>query len=146
MLVSEHLFLYGTLLPDTAPPEIAEAVAQLRVVAQASVPGLLFDLGEFPGAVLDGARGRRVHGALFELPRDSAVLSALDAYEEFSAEFAAESLFLRRRATARLTDGNECECWIYLYNRETSAAQVIESGFWKPRLAQEVESRTADHP
>ncbi len=129
--MSESVFIYGTLLPGVAPRQIADAAAQLRFVGQASVRGYLYDLGRYPGAVLDGSTEHRVHGAVFTLPQDPAVLRALDAYEEFDAAAPELSQFVRVRAIAKLADGAEVDCWIYVYNRDLRAARRIENGVWR---------------
>jgi hypothetical protein len=51
--MSDYLFVYGTLQPGVAPREIADAVEELKVIGNATVRGVLYDLGEFPGAVLN---------------------------------------------------------------------------------------------
>jgi hypothetical protein len=51
--MSQHLFLYGTLLPSEAPKEIASLVKRFRRLGSARVRGRFYDFGEFPGAVLD---------------------------------------------------------------------------------------------
>jgi len=51
-LMSDYLFTYGTLKHGHAPDEIASAVTKLRPVGKGFVPGVLYDLGDYPGAVL----------------------------------------------------------------------------------------------
>jgi gamma-glutamylcyclotransferase (GGCT)/AIG2-like uncharacterized protein YtfP len=128
--MSDFLFLYGTLLPGLAPPEIALAAVQLRFAAEGFVRGRLYDLGHYPGAVLDPAAEHRIRGALFTLPEDPAVLRALDAYEEFDPAAPELSQFVRVRTIATLAAGGALECWIYVYNRDVRAARMIESGVW----------------
>jgi hypothetical protein len=53
--MSAHLFTYGTVQPDRAPDEIAPIMAQLRRVGKGFVRGLLYDLGNYPGAILDAS-------------------------------------------------------------------------------------------
>ena len=128
--MSESVFIYGTLLPGAAPREIADAAAQLRFAAEGFVRGRLYDLGHYPGAVLDPASEHRIHGAVFTLPDDPAVLRALDAYEEFDPAAPELSQFVRVRAVATLAAGGAVECWIYVYNRDVRAARMIGSGVW----------------
>lgn len=130
MAGNESVFIYGTLLPGAAPREIADAAARLCFAGRASVRGYLYDLGRYPGAVLDSSTERRVHGAVFTLPEDPAVLRALDAYEEFDAAAPRLSQFVRVRAIATIAGGGQLECWIYVYNRDVRAARRIESGVW----------------
>lgn len=129
----EHLFVYGTLLPGVAPAEIAAAAAQLVPVGSGWVQGNLYDLGDFPGAVLESSSGRRIAGTVLRLPRNSAVLKSLDVYEEFDPATPERSQFLRVRTMATLSDGSALECWIYVYNQNVSNARLIEGGEWISR-------------
>jgi gamma-glutamylcyclotransferase (GGCT)/AIG2-like uncharacterized protein YtfP len=139
--VSEYLFVYGTLLPGAAPSEIAAAAAQLMLVSKGWVQGTLFDLGDFPGAILESASGRRIAGTIFRLPGNPLVLQALDAYEEFDPAAPEQSQFLRVRTTVELAAelradlgaGRALECWIYILNREVKNARLVEDGDWMGR-------------
>jgi gamma-glutamylcyclotransferase (GGCT)/AIG2-like uncharacterized protein YtfP len=122
-----HVFVYGTLLPGLAPPVIAEVVNALRIMGTASVRGLLYDLGAYPGCVLTDSNDSLVHGVLLELP-NQAVLSQLDEYECYAAHDAAGSLFLRTKCQAALDEGRCVETWIYVYNRPLAGARLISSG------------------
>ena len=51
--MSDYLFVYGTLQPGFAPGEIAEAAVKLQAVGRGFVFGEFFELGGYPGAVLD---------------------------------------------------------------------------------------------
>ena len=126
--MSQHLFVYGTLQPDHAPAEIASAIHRLREVGGGHVRGRLYDLGEYPGAILDPSAETPVHGRVFTLPEDPAVLSALDAYEGFDPADPAGSLFSRTRARVRLFDRQEIEAWMYVYNRDPRGAPRIADG------------------
>jgi gamma-glutamylcyclotransferase (GGCT)/AIG2-like uncharacterized protein YtfP len=110
------LFIYGTLHPDRAPAEIASYARRLTPRGPATIRGHLYNLGEYPGAVLDPT-GPPISGHLFTVP-DAATLSALDAYEDYRPASPANSLFLRVETTATTPDGSHYPCWVYLYNRE----------------------------
>ena len=114
--MSEYLFVYGRLLPGRAPKGIAGVVAKLRRLGTATVPGVLYNLGQYPGAVLGPASGKRISGAIFRLPRDPAVLKKLDEYEEFDPANPDKSLFVRKRCRVALATGRILNCWIYEYN------------------------------
>ena len=130
--MSARVFLYGTLLPEHAPAAMAATVARLREVGEGSVPGRLYDLGAYPGAVLDPASSTRVRGRVFVLPDDPGVLAALDGYEGFDRADARASLFVRTRATVDLATGDTTDAWIYVYNRQPGPAPPIASGRFAP--------------
>jgi gamma-glutamylcyclotransferase (GGCT)/AIG2-like uncharacterized protein YtfP len=114
--MSALLFIYGTLHPDRAPREIAAAARRLKSVGPATIRGHRFDLGEYPGVVLD-ATGPPISGELFTVP-DAVTLAALDAYEDFRPADPTGSLFLRVETTAATPDGSLLTCWVYVYNGE----------------------------
>jgi gamma-glutamylcyclotransferase (GGCT)/AIG2-like uncharacterized protein YtfP len=124
-----YLFAYGTLLGGLRPAAIARVADRLAVVGPATVRGRLYDLGEYPGLVLDPA-ANDVHGAIFTVP-DDAVLAALDAYEGFEPDRRDRSLFVRTRVVATLADGRSCDSFVYVYNRDPAGAPVIASGRYR---------------
>jgi gamma-glutamylcyclotransferase (GGCT)/AIG2-like uncharacterized protein YtfP len=128
MAMREYLFIYGTLLPEYAPNEIADTVRRLLYVGPASVQGRLYDLGEYPGVILDASSQTKISGHLFMLPQDQSVLKTLDSYEGFKPEDLNKSLFVRRWATVNLDDGRAIQSWIYVYNQDPGAAPLVSSG------------------
>jgi gamma-glutamylcyclotransferase (GGCT)/AIG2-like uncharacterized protein YtfP len=111
-----HLFIYGTLHPDRAPAEIAAAARRLTPVGPATIPARIYDLGEYPGAILDDS-APPLPGYLFSVP-DAQTLAALDAYEDYRPADPVNSLFLRVETTATTLDGTHHPCHVYVYNRE----------------------------
>lgn len=131
--MTHPLFLYGTLLPDLVRGAIGQTVAQLAPLGAATVPGRLYDLGPYPGAVLEPADDVIV-GNLFRLPEDPAVLAALDTYEGCPPHSTEDGLFVRVRGTAT-TDGGEARaCWVYVYNRDVAGMQQIRGGDYRAWL------------
>ena len=133
--MSEHLFLYGTLLPEHAPAELARVVSRLHPVGGGSIGGVLYDLGNYPGAVLNSWSRKRIYGTVFRLPDDPAVLNELDVYEGFEPTFPERSLFNRRRCCARLSSGRTLVCWIYEYNRRHQHAAILSGGRYRTKAA-----------
>jgi putative glutamine amidotransferase len=134
------LFAYGTLVPGHEPACVADLAARFSPRGQAAVRGILFDLGSYPGLVLDDVAGRDVPGFLLELPDDPAVLRRLDAYEGFDPATPATSLFRRVPTTAMLAaTGQQVPCEVYVYNRPAPPSRIIASGGWLDR------NRVTDH-
>lgn len=127
-----YLFSYGTLSPRLAPPEIEPTVRRLRRVGKGFVHGQLFDLGEYPGAILS-RNGSRIAGQIFELPDDPEVLNRLDEYEGFDRSDPKASLFVRKRRYVQLQDGRKFFCWIYSYNRPVKSARRLGEAYKKAR-------------
>src|SRR3954467_15909116 len=91
---NSRLFAYGTLLPGLAPPAMREVVGRMRAAGDATVAGRLYDLGPYPGLVLDETSGP-VHGQLLDVPDDPELWLRMDAYEGFVPEDPPRSLFRR---------------------------------------------------
>jgi len=124
--VAQYIFFYGTLLPELVPPKMVRAVSQLKAVGVGTVSGRLYDLGNYPGAILGGGRSR-IRGRVFELPAEESVLKALDDFEGFQPGRAANE-YVRRRCRVVLEDGQKLTCWIYEYNRQPGPARLIPDG------------------
>jgi gamma-glutamylcyclotransferase (GGCT)/AIG2-like uncharacterized protein YtfP len=126
--MTKYLFLYGTLRPASPTNEATRLITGLRRIGRARVFGRLYDLGEYPGAVLDSSARTSIRGELFELPNNPSILSALDKYEEFDRANEKRSLFIRTKTNVEVSDGRRLESWIYVYNRDPGTAPVIASG------------------
>ena len=123
--MKQYLFVYGTLKNEFAPPEIAGTVKRLKFVGDGFVHGKLYDLGEYPGAVL-GTRDK-IFGSIYELPDDENILRELDNYEGFNPQKSKESLYLRRKIKV-YTNNKTLTSWIYEYNQDLTNKPRIKSG------------------
>src|SRR5215510_9486693 len=108
----KYLFVYGTLRPAIGRAESRCLIEMMKLVGRGSVTGRLYDLGEYPGAVLDEAGGTKIIGDLLELPDNPQFIKTLDDYEGYFEDDTRASLFLRSRCLANLDDGREFESWI----------------------------------
>ena len=127
--LKQYLFAYGTLA-ENAPQEIAGAVNQLKSVGDGFIFGRLYDLGEYPGAVLDQSKWHKVFGKVFEMPRGDSLLERLDNYEGFDPRRPATSLFVRRRTTINRHNQRTLTGWVYEYQGDVSSAPLIKSGYY----------------
>jgi gamma-glutamylcyclotransferase (GGCT)/AIG2-like uncharacterized protein YtfP len=117
----ELLFVYGTLRPALAVGWPRKLVADLEVVGVATVSGLLYDLGDYPGMV---AGEGVVHGDLLRIG-DEERLAAIDAYEECGGP---QALYRREAVLATLANGTRVEAWAYFFTHPTGGAPVIADG------------------
>ncbi len=88
----------------------------------------LYRVGGYPGLVMGAGAASRVIGEVYELTDPAAVLSALDRYEGCNPAAPAESEFLRKPRTVRLTGRRAARAWVYEYNRATAGLPRIKSG------------------
>ena len=93
-----------------------------------SMPGRLYDLGDYPGAISEAETSTRVIGEVVQLPSDSAFLKRIDDYEGYNPDSPATSLFIRETRSITLPDGTHLPCWVYLYNQDPASARLIPSG------------------
>jgi gamma-glutamylcyclotransferase (GGCT)/AIG2-like uncharacterized protein YtfP len=124
----EYLFVYGTLLSEQASPEIAGLIRQLERIGPATIRGRLYDLGEYPGAIVEPSARTLIHGEVYRLPSDRNLLTKLDRYEEYNPQAPQDSLFVRIRCLAETFDERILECWVYAYNGNVKIAPLISSG------------------
>ena len=125
------IFFCGTLLPQYVPSEMRGVVAPLRFLEEGSVRGMLYDFGEYPGAILDETSDKRVYGAVFQLPGGSRILDELDRYEGYDPANFGSCLFVRRRCPVEVSDGSVIECWVYEYNGNPQGVPIIASGRYR---------------
>jgi gamma-glutamylcyclotransferase (GGCT)/AIG2-like uncharacterized protein YtfP len=131
--MSFYLFAYGTLQPEFVPPTIAHAVARLHPIGRGFIRGVLYDLGGYPGAVLDPSTEKTIGGLVLQLPEDANVLRDIDAYEEFDPDVPERSQFIRVLRPVVLATGGTLQCWIYVYNRNPSSARIFSDGLYRRR-------------
>ena len=135
--MTNYFFFYGTLMSGFVPQEMQGVVRQFATVGPGFVAGRLYDLGDYPGAVLDEAGDSTISGQVFKMPDDEPrqrqLLNKLDTYEGYTLEDEAQCLFVRRRARVTLLNDESLECWIYVYNGDTRGAALIPSGNYAKR-------------
>ena len=118
------VFVYGTLRPGDVGFRETALADRVECLGPAQVAGTLYDLGEYPGAVL--GKSGIIRGELL-LPLDRGVLPLLDEYEIYDPADPKSSEFLRLIAT---TVDSGLSIWIYAYNRSVTDVPVIPSGDW----------------
>jgi gamma-glutamylcyclotransferase (GGCT)/AIG2-like uncharacterized protein YtfP len=128
--MNDYLFAYGTLAENKAPQEIAAVIRRFKTAGKGFVFGRLYDVGEYPGAVLDEAGREKIFGKIFEVPSDGLLLSRLDAYEGFDPERPTKSLFVRRPTIINRPNDSPLAGWIYEYNGDVRSLPVIKSGHY----------------
>ena len=124
--MSRHLvFVYGSLRRGNAGA-MSVRFPDAAYVAKGNVRGRLYDLGAYPGLLLDDA-APMVTGEVYEVDDDT--LGRLD-------EFELTSDYGRRQV--EVEHGPErADCWVYVPERDAeffSEYELIESGDWLAHL------------
>lgn len=133
----QYLFVYGTLLRDTAPPAIAGLCRRFRRVGDATVKGVLYDLGNYPALATEGAGESDYVKGEVVCVGCAADWLRLDTYEGCDHAHPERSLYRRVRTAAMLDNGQTMDCWVYVYNRELKDVPRIEPGCWRTHLSEE---------
>lgn len=125
--MSEYLFVYGTLRRGQ-PLHRYLTTDKTRLAGEGKIPGRLFDLGEYPGAIPDTKRFSTIRGEVHELFAPDETLEVLDDVEGYDRKRPERSLFERRTARAALDDGRVLTVWVYFYRRPLRQASEIPDG------------------
>ena len=128
----KYLFVYGTLMKGMNAYELLAGTGA-RFVAEASIQGRLYDVGDYPAVVKVNEADASVAGELFVAT--DATMAAVDEYERYRPEDA-RSLFVREVTTASRKDNGEVvDAWAYFYNQSQrgrlSPAKRIKSGNYR---------------
>lgn len=123
-----HLFVYGTLCATFTNPAAVQLRQYSRYVGEGTMPGLLYDLGDYPGAVYLPNGQTLVHGSIYALTNESdTLLVTLDTYEGISTPPDLTDEY-RREAVPVAVTGRDVDCWVYLYNQAIINQYRIDSG------------------
>ena len=122
---SAYLFVYGTLL-DKENEFGALLLQNSTFVTDGRLRGKLYDLGEYPGAVVVEDMDNWVYGSVYSIRNPEVTLKILDRYEGFGDDFLQPNLFVRERVKVE-TIANMLECWVYLYNLSVDGLRHITS-------------------
>lgn len=144
------IFVYGTL-KSAARGALgfgprARLAAESRYLAPATVVGMLYDLGSYPGLVLPAspeclslrrgtnAEAMTVHGEVFELSDPARSLVWLDRYEGI-APGNPYSEYKRVVRNATIYDqgpsASTIEAWVYVYQGSLNRARKLPGGKWR---------------
>ncbi|MDQ3110712.1 MAG: gamma-glutamylcyclotransferase [Bacteroidota bacterium] len=128
----EYIFVYGSLRRDAKHDVLSKVKTHLQYVGSGNFSGMLFDLGEYPGAIEShDDDSTQVKGEVYVVEdHRNDVFRTLDKYEGFNRESISKSLFVRKRTAIRLKNGKTILGWIYLYNKpkRIQRAKQISSG------------------
>lgn len=122
----EYIFVYGTLRRDTNSEMHHLLAKYAEFVDNATCPGKLYKVKDYPGLVPSNNSRDRVYGEVYLLKSTDSVLPLLDRYEEFGPEFPEPNEFIRQQRDVFLNNGNSVSAWIYIYNHPTEGLELIE--------------------
>jgi gamma-glutamylcyclotransferase (GGCT)/AIG2-like uncharacterized protein YtfP len=124
----EYVFVYGTLMRNVNNNMSRFLQANARFIGDAYIYGKLYEVNEYPGAIMSIDPSERVCGNIFEIRNVEAVFKALDEYEGIGAGNPTCYEYVRTQVTAYLEDHTEITTWFYVYNFSTESLKRIVSG------------------
>jgi len=122
-----RLFVYGTLRKGFRSHGLLQRFRP-RFLGEGHIQGLLYDLGEYPGAREGAGDGDRVWGELYWLPRAEAAFRVLDRFEGFNPEQPASNEFERQETMVTMAGGGRMRAWVYWLSRTHLSGGRIVSG------------------
>ncbi len=115
-----HLFVYGSLRKSPEGKLHPYLNKTAIFVSCATVPGKLFQIANYPGAVPVPSSIRGViYGEVYRLTRPQQALRLLDQYEECTSNFPEPHEFRRTVEIVTCANGKRHRAWIYWYCRPT---------------------------
>lgn len=122
-----YLFVYGTLMRPFESSMRRFLEENSYFAGEGTVPGRLYDLGRYPGLVIDPHSEGQVKGHIFELRNVQKVLNVLDKYEGIDPAAPAKGEYRRIQFEVR-SDAEPIPCWIYEYNHDPAGLPLIPAG------------------
>ncbi len=135
---NHFIFVYGSLLSGFRSPAYEYISRYFDLVSEATVKGLLFDMGDYPAAV-PSTEEHFITGELYRVKQPSELnwaLAQLDDYEGVLVEPHEHPLYKRVVVTVYTKD-DVTDAWIYWYNGDVSGRPAIPSGNLMEYIAQQ---------
>jgi gamma-glutamylcyclotransferase (GGCT)/AIG2-like uncharacterized protein YtfP len=129
-VMSDHLFVYGTLLSGTGHSMHGVLALHAELVGEGFFNGRLYRLGHYPGAVPSSEPHDRVFGEVYRLREAADLLFKLDEYEGCGPAAVAPTEYVRATAPITLANDTTVHAWVYVYNRPIHGLERIRSGFF----------------
>ena len=125
---SDYLFVYGTLRPSFENPFARHLRQHSHYVGESAFPGLLFDLGNYPGAIYQPDSQQKVIGSIYHIEQHKqSLLTYLDEYEGIGNGFPQPAEYIRALVPVSVNQIS-ITSWVYLYNLPLVTMRVISSG------------------
>jgi gamma-glutamylcyclotransferase (GGCT)/AIG2-like uncharacterized protein YtfP len=129
-MISDRLFVYGTLMRDFDHPMARMLSRNADFIGQARCRGRLYRVKHYPGLVLSDDAADAVYGEVYRLHQPEALLREFDMYEACGEGFAEPTQYLRQMLPVTLEQGTgeAMEVWTYIYNWPVADLTRIASG------------------
>ncbi|SDF66648.1 gamma-glutamylcyclotransferase family protein [Mucilaginibacter sp. P25] len=122
---SQFLFVYGTLL-QPGNEFAAYLNKHCKFIGDGRIRGRLYDIGQYPGAVIGNTEERYIYGSIFMMDDPETILKVVDDYEGIG-ELYNHHEYIREKVDI-FTDNGDINCWMYLYNLPVAAYNEVTTG------------------
>lgn len=123
----DTLFVYGTLLRDAEHLMANYLQERSKFLGIGFMPGELYKVDFYPGAIHDPTSDYQVRGELYQLQEPQKVFEVLDGYEGYDSQDPDNCLFLRKKVNIA-QEGSLLLSWVYVYNQSPEGLPFIPSG------------------
>jgi gamma-glutamylcyclotransferase (GGCT)/AIG2-like uncharacterized protein YtfP len=123
---STFLFVYGSLI-DEGNEFAIYLKGNSTFYSPGKVKGKLYDIGEYPGAVLSAEDDAYIYGNILRIDTPEKVFKVIDDYEGYGGEQSWPNEFTRV-LTYIETEIGIINCWIYVYNLPVNGLGYIKGG------------------
>ncbi|MGQ8364370.1 gamma-glutamylcyclotransferase family protein [Glaciecola sp. 1036] len=127
-MANEYLFVYGTLLKSIDSPQHRKLIQNAEFSSFATLQGLMFNLGDYPGVIESDTEGDQVIGELYRIKNREVLFSFLDDYEECSEHHVKPHEYVRKLCRVLTSKSIVLTAWVYIYNRDVTQLELIPSG------------------
>ena len=127
-MISDRLFVYGTLMRGFDHPMAQLLSRAADFVGDARCRGRLYLVRHYPGLVLSDDPAEVVFGGLYRLRQPEALLREFDMYEACGEGFAEPTEYVRQMLPLTLAGATVSEAWTYIYNWPVTGLPRIASG------------------
>lgn len=100
------------------------------LVGPAAMPGRLFDLGAYPGALYEPEAGSLVVGEVWRMRQPRLLLRQLDIYEDCAPGQPGPHAFRREVVDLALMGNRSLPAWVYLWTGDPAGRRAVIGGDW----------------
>ena len=125
---TDYIVVYG-LLKSMYDNDAAKMVrSHCEAIGEGTLPGYLYDLGNYPGVIFDEESSSTVYGEVFKIIKDKEkLIQFLDDFEGVGSQFKSPNEY-RKEVIPVQTEMGEIQAWCYIYNLDPKGFKLIESG------------------
>lgn len=123
---NQFLFVYGTLL-QPGNEFAAYLNKHCKFISDGKIKGRLYDIGEYPGAVIDNTEEHYIYGVIFMMDNPETILKVIDDYEGIGDLYSHPQEYIRKIVEVDTTN-DTINCCMYLYNLPVASYYEVTTG------------------